>query len=178
MEEEVKQVKEDALKADYSDMRIFLHTGDLLAWSTDRTTFWSRMLTTFVRFFTLSEFAHVGIAYRDDNGRVYVLEATIPTIQMRLLSEVKGFYHVPMQIQWNDDLDVYLKHYTGKPYSLMDCIRGYLGHTDPSDDKWQCAELCNDFYKHAGIDLGDNYTPSKVVMEAISVKHTGITFIK
>lgn len=161
----------------YADMRENIQCGDLLAWSTDKSSLSSRILTTIVRFFTLSEFSHVGIAYREE-GRVYVLEATIPVIQMRLLSEVKGFYHIPMRIQWDLQLQEYLKHFIGKPYSIIDCIRGYLGKTDVSDDSWQCAEVCNEFFKHAGIDLGNNYTPSKVVRAALSNRHSNLLYVE
>lgn len=164
-------------EADYEDMRPSIQSGDLLAWSSDGATLMSRILTFVVRIFTLSEYSHVGIALREGD-RVYVLEATIPRIQLRLLSERKGFYHVPMHVLWSQKLEDYLKHYIGKPYGILDCIRGYLGHTDPSDDRWQCAELCNDFYRQAEIDLGENYTPSKVVREAISRRRTSIIFIK
>ena len=163
-------------EAAYADQRDNIKSGDLLAWSSDNTSLSSRLLTFIVRFFTLSEFSHVGIAYRED-GRLYVLEATIPKIQLRFLSERKGFYHVPMDVPWESSYELLLKHYIGKPYSILDCIRGYLGKTDVSDDRWQCAELCNDFYRHIGIDLQDNYTPAKVVKAAIATLHTDIRYI-
>lgn len=163
-------------QVDYTDMRNNIQSGDLLAWSTDNASLSSKILTTLVRFFTLSEFSHVGIAYRED-GRLYVLEATIPKIQLRLLSERKGFYYVPMRVAWESSYEPFLKHYIGKKYSILDCIRGYLGKTDISDDRWQCAELCNDFYKHIGIDLQDNYTPAKLVKAAMSRVRSSILYI-
>jgi len=174
MEEAI--IKPNTQLVEYVDMREDIESGDLLAWSTDNTSWSSSLLTMIVRFFTLSEFSHVGIAYRED-GRVYVLEATIPQIQLRPLSEVKGFYHIPMRIQWDLQLQDYLKHFVGKPYSIIDCIRGYLGKTDVSDDRWQCAEVCNDFFRHANIELGDAYTPSKVVRESLSVRRSTLIFV-
>jgi len=167
----------DTRVSKYADMRPMIASGDLLAWSTDSTTIWSRLLTHLVRIFTSSEYSHVGIALRLED-RVYVLEATIPRIELRLLSECTGFYHIPMHVTWTSELEIYLKHYIGKSYSLLDCVRGYLGYTDVSDDRWQCAELCNDFYHQVPIDLGDAYTPSHVVREALSIQHTSMMFIK
>jgi hypothetical protein len=148
------------IEADYPTIRSNIQSGDLLAWSSDNTTLSSRILTRVVRVLTASEYSHVGIALCE-GGRVYVLEATIPCITLRPLSECEAFYHIPMRITWSDHLDWYLKHYIGKHYSLLDC-----------------AELCNNFYAQVPIELGDAYTPSHVVRSALANRYTSIMYIK
>lgn len=159
------------------DMRPRIQSGDLLAWGSDNNSVKTHVTTTGIRLLTVSEYSHVGIAVREPEGAM-VVEATIPLIHQRKLTERTGFYHIPMGLSWNADLDRYLKHYIGKHYGLLDCFRGYLGHVDPSDDRWQCAELCNDFYRYAKIDLGAAYTPSTLVNEAVSNRQSSILYIK
>lgn len=166
----------------YQAIRHEIQTGDLLVWSTDDNSFLSSLFTRFVRLLTISEYSHTAIALVDQ-GRVYAVEATMPKIKLTPLSECKGFYHIPMGITTTPEQHNVLKQYIettylGCSYSLLDCIRGYLGRTDTRNDRWQCAELCNDFYKFMGIDLGDNYTPSRLVNAVIKQRGASICYIE
>ena len=163
----------------YPKVRHTLRTGDLLVWNSDDTTFLSSLLTRLVRVLTLSEYSHTAIALVHE-GRVYAVEATIPKIRLTPLSTYRDFYCIPMGIT-EDPVQqaVMLQHikttYLDCRYSLFDCIRGYFGKTDTRNDRWQCAELCNHFYKFMGIDLGNAYTPSRLIRAVI--KQRGATIL-
>lgn len=166
----------------YKEIRQEIQTGDLLVWSTDDNSFLSSLLTRLVRVLTTSEYSHVAIALVD-KGRVYAVEATIPKIKLTPLSQCKDFYHIPMGITTSPEQHSVLKQYIETiylncPYSILDCIRGYLGKTDIRNDRWQCAELCNDFYRFMGIELGDAYTPSKLVTTVIRQRGATIRYIE
>ena len=81
-----------------------------------------------------------------------------------------------MNVDWNDDSLNFLLSKVGEEYSVLDAIRGYFGK--PSDDnKWQCVELADAFYRNYGIDVGDVYTPSTLVEAILSQRDTSITRI-
>lgn len=162
----------------YKRYRNRIQNGDLLVWSNASGSLITRILLTIVRFFTMSEYSHVGIAYWDKNDRLYVYEASIPYVHFDYLSEKNSFYWVPMNIKWKDEYLKYMKKHLGKDYSIIDAIRGYLGKTDISNDKWQCAELCHDFYYSVGIDLGNNYTPSKLLKRVLSQLNTSVYYLE
>lgn len=155
----------------YYAIRHEIKTGDLLVWSTDDSSILSAIFTRLVRLFTLSDYSHTAIAWVE-NKRVYAIDATIPRIKMSLLSECKDFYHIPMGITMTQEQQLELKTfiedtYLDRRYGIMDCIRGYLGKTDMSNDSWQCAELCNHFYARVGIELGDAFTPTRLIRTII-----------
>jgi len=58
----------------YSEVRDTIKSGDLLAWSHRGWRTWYDIKIQAVRFFTQSEFSHVGVAWAV-GGRVFVLEA-------------------------------------------------------------------------------------------------------
>lgn len=166
----------------YEAVRHQFKPGDLLVWSTDDTTWLSSIFTRVVRFLTLSDYSHTAIVWIEDN-RVYAIDATIPKIKLTPLSECKDFYHIPMELHLTPSDLILLKEYIyttylGKAYGILDAIRGYLGYINESNDQWQCAELCHNFYKKNGIDLQDAYTPSKLIKAIFKLKSTTIRFIK
>lgn len=147
---------------EYKNIRDQIKTGDLLVWKNDRLNFLSNLFLKIVRFFTSSEFAHVAIAWRV-RDRLFVIEATIPSIRIYPVSKFDEFYHIPMNVSPTEEQLDYLLNKVGLAYSKIDAVRAYIGETLPDDDKWQCVELANKFYKHIGLDYGDNWTPTKFV---------------
>lgn len=144
-----------------------IRSGDLLVWSTNKKNWLSRMILKFIRFMTASEFAHVGVAWRIE-GRLWVVEATIPVVRLSPVKDDDEFFHVPVNLQWNAGCENYLIDKIGLPYSVMDDVRAYLGEALDDDKKWQCAELANDFYRSQGIDIGIcSNTPTEVVNNLI-----------
>jgi uncharacterized protein YycO len=140
-----------------------IKSGDLLIWSKDKNSSMSNMFLNLVRLMTRSEFAHVAIAMRLD-GRLYVLEASIPNVRLLPVRDEDTFYHIPTDVDMTKDLEDFIVGKLGLPYSFGDCIRAYFGMTLRNDDRYQCAELSHEFYTKAGYDLpSDAFTPSKVV---------------
>ena len=143
--------------------RSIIQSGDLLIWSTDKKSWFSRACLSLVRFFTSSEFAHVAIAWRLE-GRLYIVEATAPMVRLTPVWDEDEFYHVAADLTWSQSAEEFLLGVIGCHYSIMDSVRAYLGISVANDQKYQCAELVNLFYRHNGIDIpDDSTTPSSVV---------------
>jgi hypothetical protein len=153
-------IDDDNLYVNYRDS---IKSGDLLAWGSPPSSILHKVINTFIRLFTLSEFAHVGVAWVTD-GRVFVIEATFPRVQISPLSKCDQFYHIPLKIEWKHEYATVLLELVGCGYSIKDCVRGYLGKITDDKNKWQCAELAHYFYTKTGIlKLGNCCTPSSLV---------------
>ena len=146
----------------YTDYRSEIATGDLLIWKKSKISIASDILLHAIRFLTTSDFAHVAIAYKEVN-RLFVVEATMPKVQIVPVSQYEEFYHIKMDAIVTDDAREELLSKVGMAYGIMDCIRSYLGITLAKDDRWQCAELANYFYKSVGLDFGNAMTPTDLV---------------
>lgn len=74
-----------------------------------------------------------------------------------------------MPVEWTDAHRQWFVDKIGKPYSVMDALRAYLGIALSNDDKWQCAELVQDFYKNCGIDLAGKPTPTRMIRQSLAL---------
>lgn len=157
--------------------RSTIKSGDLLIWKKSKFSKTSNFYLNIIRFFTRSEYAHVAIAWRLD-GRLFAVEATQPLLRVSPIKMLDEFYHVPMNVKWDSRSEAWLVDKVGLKYSLLDAVRAYLGITVEDDSRYQCAELANEFYKEHGIDLGNAYTPSLVVSNALEKTHTALNYIK
>ncbi len=164
-------------KRKYRQARMGIQSGDMLAWSDDNASGWHKFILNMIRLGTRSEYSHIGIACWVKD-RLYVLEAKSPVIRFVPLSTVESFYHVPMNIVWQDKYTEKLKTYIGLEYSVIEALKAYLGIQLKDHDKWQCAELANRFYEYVGINLGDAFTPQSIVKKAMAVLNTPIYFIE
>lgn len=153
-----------------------IKSGDLLIWKKSKKSLISSWAIELIRFFTRSDFAHVGIAWVMD-GRVFVVEATQPVVRLTIVKDNDEFYHAPMVIEWSDTSEEYLIDKIGLKYSVFDAIRAFLGKTLDNDRRYQCAELANEFYKTHGIELGDAFTPSELVEAVLRLQTTTIDFV-
>lgn len=153
-----------------------IKSGDLLIWKKSKKSLISSWTIELIRFFTRSDFAHVGIAWVMD-GRVFVVEATQPVVRLTIVKDNDEFYHAPMVIEWSDTSEEYLIDKIGLKYSVFDAIRAFLGKTLDNDRRYQCAELANEFYKTHGIELGDAFTPSELVEAVLRLQTTTIDFV-
>lgn len=153
-----------------------IKSGDLLIWKKSKKSLISNWTIELIRFFTRSDFAHVGIAWVMD-GRVFVVEATQPVVRLTIVKDNDEFYHAPMVIEWSDTSEEYLIDKIGLKYSVFDAIRAFLGKTLDNDRRYQCAELANEFYKTHGIELGDAFTPSELVEAVLRLQTTTIDFV-
>ena len=160
----------------YLDYRNNIQSGDLLVWDKGTKTTISHLTLEAVRLFTRSEYAHTAIAWHVA-GRLFIIEATMPEIRIMPLSGKEDFYHIPMHINWQRDYENWLLDKVGLEYSISDGVRAYLGNTTEDDNTWQCAELCNKFYRFIGINLGNSYTPAKLVRKVLEEMLTTITYV-
>ena len=154
-----------------------IQSGDLLAWSKDPYSTWGDLTLEAIRFFTRSEFGHVGIAWRNHDGlddELFVIEATMPHVRIARVTTDRAFMCVPMGIQWSDDNKRFLVSKLGYPYGLLDALRAGLGLRVEHDMKWQCAELAHAFFEASGVVLKSEFTPGAVVKNAKAYAKTDV----
>lgn len=164
------------ISENYMTNRSNIQSGDLLIWSRDKNSRISNIYLNLIRFFTRSEFAHVAVAWRLE-GRLYIVEATMPVVRLSPIRDDDSFYHIPMGVQWSSKAEDFLLDKIGLFYSLLDAARGYFGITTQKDSRWQCAELCNYFYRELDIDLGEDLTPSGLVKTALSISERPLSYM-
>lgn len=160
----------------YEEHRNQIKSGDLLIWDKGSGSLISNFLINLVRFFTRSEYGHVGIAWKV-NKRLFVIEAVIPHVRIIPLSSKDVFYHVPMSIEWSEESESFLLSKVGLEYSIIDCINAYIGRTSTDMNKWQCAELACEFYRYSGIDIKRAYEPGLLVKTILAAIDTKIILI-
>lgn len=160
-------------KVDYDMHRSQIRSGDLLVWSKNRSSKFSNFLLFIIKLFTQSTYAHVGVAWKIGN-RLFVIEATIPQVRIVPVSKNDEFYHIPINIQWKKDYEIFLLDKIGLSYSVFDAINAFFGKRLEKDDRWQCAELANEFYRSIGLDFKDAYTPSDLVESVLDLEDTSI----
>lgn len=147
-----------------------IESGDLLAWRGDKYTPFSSFLISTVKFLTGSQYGHVGIAYKCNDGikdNLLAVEATLPKIRAQMLSGRFVIDVVKLNVDWNDKLRDYLLTKLGHSYSLMDALKAQLGIPLKDDDDYQCAEFAHYFYEEAGIKLKHDFTPGGIVQAAV-----------
>lgn len=121
----------------YTDYRDSLQSGDIVAWRENTHNIFSRL----IRFFTRSEYTHVGIVLVIKN-RVFVAEARTPKVVLTPLSSRIPLYLIPMGMPLSNHAEeVLLKEIGVGRYSILEAIKSYLGANDPKDKKWQCVEF-------------------------------------
>lgn len=104
-----------------------------------------------------------------------IVEATQPVVRLNPVRDHDEFFHIPMGVIWTAESEDFLVDVMGCPYSFMDALRAYLGKTVEKDNSYQCAELCRDFFRLHGIDLGEDLTPSAIVRKALEVTGQSLT---
>lgn len=127
-------------------------TGDLIAWDYYPYSSISNALIKSIARMTGSGFGHVGVAWRLQ-GELFVIEATLPKIQVAWLGNQKNYCYIPMGINPPDVAMEFLKTKVGLEYSIVDAWRSYVGKVVEDDESYQCAELCSEFFHACGIDL-------------------------
>ena len=146
-------------------------TGDLLIWTGDNIRGKSDFYLKLVRMMTISDFGHVSIAWKSGDSLQHV-EATQPRIAINPIPMGETFYHIPINRGIDDThMDRFFQDKIGLEYSFIDAICGYFGITLKDDNRWQCVELCNMFYRSIGLNVGEIYVPNKFVRAIMD--HTG-----
>lgn len=159
----------------YEDYRHEIQSGDLVVWATESIGSFRDFQLALVQIATRSLYDHVGIAWRA-GGRLLVVEATPPEIRIFPLSKLTPFYHLKMDIEWRDEYESYLVKHVGSKYSILEAIISFITKP-PQNNKWQCAEFVNDFYKMLNIQFTDSYTPHQIVKEMMRISGHGIVHV-
>ncbi len=154
----------------YQTARPAFRSGDLIALTHYKWASWYDLQVQAVRFFTQSEYSHVGIIWVF-GGRVWVIESVTPVIRIVPLSLMAndGFFHIAMEAEMGDAELTFLLSKIGRgQYSKLQAIAAQLRRLNiGADDLWECAELVVAARRLSGVDLGDKATPSAVVMAAM-----------
>lgn len=148
----------------YAQVRPTIRSGDILAWSHRGVHSWHDLKIWFVRLFTRSEYSHVGTAWVVGN-RVFVIEAVMPLVRNYPLSKLGDFYWLPLRAPWSPEAEEVALDKIGHRYSQGQAVQAPF-KKPALDNLWQCAELAATIAEADGVDLGDVYTPSAVVLAA------------
>lgn len=145
-----------------------MQSGDILAFSHDEWASVSDLETQAVRFFTRSEFSHVGVAWVI-GGRVFIIEAVVPKVRIYPLSKLLPFYWIPMRRELSDAAVEAALSIVGEDYSKIEAIRGYFGTNSEENHLWECAEEVKFVLRKNGITLPGRATPTQVVRDAMGL---------
>lgn len=151
--------------ANYNDVRKDIKSGDILAWSHRKWGSFYDLQIQAVRFFTQSEYCHVGTAWVVA-GRVFVIEAVTPKVRIYPLSKLLPFYLLPMNGSWTTQAEEFGLAQVGMKYSKLKAIESFF-RIPKSDNLWQCAELTAAIGKLNGYDIGRKVTPSALIESAM-----------
>jgi hypothetical protein len=161
----------------YLDHRHKIRSGDLLAWTHREWGSWYDLQVQAVRFFTQSEYSHVGVAWVIA-GRVFVIEAVGAGVRIFPLSRLLPCYWVPLRACWTARAEEYAMAHVGEPYSKLQAVAGFLKLLKPgADHRWQCAELTLSIERAAGVYLGPVATPAAVVQAALETE-TSLNYLE
>lgn len=147
---------------DYQNIRSKIKTGDLVFFSNRGWKTWSDIESQIVRFFTRSNFSHVGMAYVQ-SGRVLILEAVGTGVRLHPLSD-----RLPGHLAVNPkQLDKHAEYWAfaqiGKPYeSKLRMVWDYIFNKNVSSEKerFQCGEYVNQILKENGQQVAKDDSPS------------------
>ena len=165
--------------AEYKDVRDSIKSGDLLAWSANKLTSFKDFQVQAIRVFDRTEYTHVGIAWRVAD-RLFVIEAVTPHVRIVPLSNELPCYHIPMEVEWTEELEKRILSYVGNPmyeYSKWEAIKAFFGWNKKGNTKLECAEFVQIIYEKAGLAFKTRATPSDVVKESLET-NTTLTYIK
>lgn len=123
----------------YADARLLIQSGDVLFWTHKPMRSWYDFQLQLVRFFTRSEWVHVGLAW-NIGGRLFILEAVSQGVRIFPLSQANDFTWVARGGFTVEQETLALAH-VGEPYSKWDAIRSLFGASNSKDSQWFCSEF-------------------------------------
>jgi hypothetical protein len=130
-----------------------------------------------IRYFTRSEYAHVGVAWRLE-GQLFVVEATSPVVRISPVRDDENFYWIPTGVGLSDDAKAFITETIGLRYSLLDAIRAYMGWTVERDGSWQCVELAQEIYSLCELDIKSRLVPSDFVKAVAENRDSSVFSVK
>jgi hypothetical protein len=160
----------------YLEVRDRINSGGVLAWTHRGFRTWYDIKIQAVRFFTRSEYSHVGVAWVV-GGRVLVIEAVMPLVRIYPLSKLGSFYLLPNNNIWTPDVETFALSHVGQKYSQWQAVKAFFGISSPDDGLAQCAELVRGILQAQGEDITVNATPSEIVQYMLTKGNT-LTYIK
>ena len=164
----------------YADARATLSSGDIIALSHKEWTSWYDIQVQAVRFFTQSEYSHVGIVWMFA-GRAFLIESVEPVVRIYPISNLadKGFYLIPTNVPMSDaELEFLMAQVGIGKYSKWEAILAFFSELDIGNTEFfECAELAIVARGISNLDLGGKATPSAVVQHLLETGHS-LTFIK
>lgn len=155
------------IKLSYKIARENLRTGDMVVFSKRKFTGMSGLITFLVRFFTMSDYNHVGIVWFV-GGRYFLIEAQVPEVKITPLSKMGSFFYIPMVLDVKESHLDQLLEKVGEEYSELEALKAYLKKSDMTNNKWICVELVRFFYELFDMKLDDCFTPSDLVREIMT----------
>lgn len=156
--------------------RFDLQNGDLLAWRKSSSTNKAIDYLDLVRILTFSDFGHVSTVWNKD-GNPFHVEATFPRIERTQIPRGAEIYVIPMGFNASDEtMNGFFHDKIGLRYSIYDAWCGLVGWTLKDENRYQCAELKNDFLRYMNLDIGKAYTPSRVVRKVLD--QTGLPLLR
>lgn len=160
----------------YSNYRSQIKSGDFIAYTSKYKSGWTSIWGFLVSLFTLSRYSHVGIALWLGD-RLFLVSADIPEVKLELLSKTKPFYHVPMDLEWNEARTEDLLEHLGERYSILEAIKGFFHANDDKNDQWFCTEFSKTFYTSLGLKFSDEMTPSAMVEDILEIESKSLTYV-
>lgn len=150
----------------YAQARPSIRSGDLLAWTHRAWRSWYDVQIQAVRFFTQSEYSHVGVAWWAGD-KLLVLEAVGAGVRIFPLSRLTPFYWLPMKADWAPEVEAWALDQVGLPYSKWQAVLAGLGLLRAgADNVWQCAEYAQQVLDRLGVPLEGTPTPANLVYQA------------
>ncbi len=147
----------------YQEARPKIRTGDVIAWTHKPFNSWYDLQVQAVRFFTRSEYSHIGIALAI-GCRLFVLEAVSAGVRIMPLSHDLPFFWIPVAGDFNDEVIELAFEKLGDKYSKIEAIKAFFVKLKPGDNNvWECAEYACYILNKAGIAIDCKCTPSEVV---------------
>ena len=149
---------------EYSDARVDIQSGDLLAWSGH--SFFSRL----IKLFTESSITHVGIAYKLGK-RLFVLEAMEGRgVRIFPLSRRVPFFWIRPSVrthEWNTIVEDAALERIGEKYSFKECARAVFKKRLKRDAYWQCAEFASYMLSLIGYPANGYNIPHTLVQKML-----------
>ena len=162
----------------YSEVRSKIKSGDTLAWTHRSWKSWYDIKVQLVRIFTQSEYCHTGTAWVY-GGRVFVIEAVIPTIRIIPLSNVLGdeCYWIPNHPhesdRWSNAEEFAMGLIGAGEYSQLEAIASLVSETPENTGKWFCSKLSRSILSRMGVLVSEkSATPSNIVDDLLDTEHT------
>lgn len=130
-----------------------------------------------MRIFTQSEYSHVGVAWKT-KGRLFVLDAVVPRVQICPLSLCDDFYHIDMGKTLSKAAEEFALSQVGEPYSKWQAVAAFFNHVHKGDrGTWQCAKYANEILRANGFDYDEAFTPSTLVQKVLE-DGKALTFVQ